>query len=496
MKTPDHIEIQLLGGFTVRLGGTKILLPGRKTAALLAILALRPGVPIARERLTDLLWSRSAPEQARGSLRQALAQLRKTFDAVDVIETAADGLWIRPERVEVDAARVEEMLENASTESIEQAVTLYSGELLENFVVDEAPFEDWRRAEGQQLQRRAMVAFGALLERYCEQGELAAATALGERLLAIDPSLEQTHQALMRLHLKRGALGAAMVQYERCREALHSRLGVPPSAQTEALRQRIRVPPTPVGQTVPQELPLLATLPFTNLSDDPGQAYFALGFTEDVIRALSRFRSVRIMAAHSSFAAVDAHSTAREAAERLGARYLLTGSVRRASQSLRIGADLVDAGSGHVLWSQNYDLAPTAVLAAQDDISRGVATTLAARIDDDRLKRAAGKPFESLECYDCWLRGMAELQRGTPDSHEKARILFRRSLELDAGFARAHSGLSLTYFNEWSCAAWARWEETQQQAFEHARNGAALDDSDPVTHFVLGRVLLLSLIHI
>ncbi len=492
MSTPTPIEIRLLGGFAVHRDGAPVALGGRKAAALLAVLALRPGATVSRERLADLLWPRSAAGQARGSLRQALAQLRKALadEGGKFVEAAGDGLRLRRGRVRVDADRVEAALGDGSAPALEQACELFGGDLLDGFTVDETAFDDWRRAEGQSLRQRALTAFGALLERYCTAADVAAATALGERLLAIDPASESTHQALMRLHLERGALGSAMAQYERCREALHTRLGVPPSAETEALRRRIRAHPPAEGAASSNESPLLAALPFANLSNDPGQAYFARGFTEDVIRALARFRSVRIMAAHSSFPAADPGGTPAEIGERLGARYLLTGSIRRASQSLRIGADLVDAGSGHILWSQHYDLAPSAVLTAQDEIARDVAAALAVRIDHDRLRRTAGKPLESLECYDCWLRGLAELHRGTPDSHERARSLFHHALELDPGFARAHSGLSLTYFNEWSCAAWERWDETQSQAFAHAQRGAALDDSDPVTHFVLGRVLL------
>ncbi len=489
MSTP--IEIHLLGGFVVYLDGARLPFPVRKTAALLAVLALRPGATVSRERLADLLWPRSAPEQARGSLRQALAQLRKALEDADgaVVEAAGDGLRLRPERVEVDAACIEAALEDGSAEALEHACGLFGGDLLDGFAVDEAPFEDWRRIEGQGLRRRAMAAFIDLLQRYCDAGDATSATALGERLLAIEPASESIHQALMRLHLARGALGSAMAQYQRCREALHASLGVPPSAQTEALRQQIRAAPPTAGGS-PNETPLLAALPFANLPDDPDQAFFARGFTEDVIRALTRFRSVRIIAAHSSFVAADASSTPREIGERLGARYLLTGSIRRTPQSLRIGADLADARSGHLLWSQHYDLAPSAVLTAQDEIARDVAAALAVRIDSDRLARTAGRPLEHLECYDCWLRGMAELHRGTVDGHERARSLFRRALELDPGFARAHSGLSLTYFNEWSCTAWGRWDLSQREAFEHAQRGAAMDDGDPVTHFVLGRVLL------
>ena len=492
MTGADTIDIRLLGGFTVSRADAPVTLAGRKTSALLAVLALRPGTLLTRERLCDLLWPRSAPEQARGSLRQALAQLRKALndDTGEIVESCADGLRLNPDRVDVDAARLEAALDDGTSEALENAARIFNGELLRGFTLDETPFDEWRRIEGQRLSRRAMAALGELLDKHCAAGDVAAATALGERLLDIDPASEPTHQSLMQLHLDRGALGSAMAQYERCREALHAALGVPPSADTDALRRRIRAQRAPTTQGAPSAPPLLAALPFTNLSDDPQQGYFAAGFTEDVIRELSRFRAVQIMAAHSSFGAADVGGTPREIGERLGVRYLLTGSVRRTAALLRIGAELIDAGDGHVLWSHHYDLEPEAVLTAQDEIARGVATALAVRIDNERLRKSAGKPLESLEAYDCWLRGLAELQRATPESHARARVLFRHALEVDASFARAHSGLSLTYFNEWSCSAWERWDETQREAFEHARRGAQLDDSDPVTHFVLGRVLL------
>ena len=117
----------------------------------------------------------------------------------------------------------------------------------------------------------------------------------------------------------------------------------------------IRDSPAPASQHAPHPPPLLAALPFINLSDDAQQRYFAAGFTEDVIRELSRFRAVQIMAAHSSFGAADVGGTPREIGERLGVRYLLTGSVRRTVQLLRIGAELIDASDGHVLWSHHYD---------------------------------------------------------------------------------------------------------------------------------------------
>ncbi|MBK6971755.1 MAG: hypothetical protein IPH26_01925 [Sterolibacteriaceae bacterium] len=486
------ICIDLLGGFALRRDGEPVVLSTRKAMALLAVLALRPSTVWQRERLAALLWSRSGEAQARGSLRQALAQLKKALDNPDgpVLDVLAEGLRLIPERVQVDATALERALTDAGIPALERVADLYAGDLLDGFSLDESPFEEWRRAEAARLRSQVLRELGRLLNHHVDTGDLDAATSLGERLLALEPASEESHQALMKLHLNRGALGSAMRQYDRCREALHTQLGVAPSAQTEALLRQIRARP---DRAAPQEAdtpPLLAVLPFANLSDDAAQGYFARGFTEDVIHELSRFRALRIIAAQSSFAAMEPHCAPRETAERLGARYALSGSVRRTARSIRLATELTDAASGHHLWAQRYDVPFEEIFDAQDDIARNVAGALAVRIDAERLKQAQHKPLASLHAYDCWLRGLACLRAATPDGLAEARLLFQRAVEADPGFARAYSGLSLTHFNDWSCLAWERWDETERQAFEYARQGVAIDDTDNVTQFILGRILL------
>jgi tetratricopeptide (TPR) repeat protein len=197
-----------------------------------------------------------------------------------------------------------------------------------------------------------------------------------------------------------------------------------------------------------------------------------------------------VISAQSSFAEADLQASPREIGEGLGAHYLLVGSLGRGKDRVRLSTELLDVRAGHLVWSDRHDVSATRLPEVRDAIARDVAAALAARIDGDLLRQAMRKPLDSLEVYDCWLRGMARLRQGTPESLVEGRPLFRRALELDPGFARAHSGLSLTYFNDWSCLAWQRWHEDERMAFEHARDGAALDETDHVTHFVLGRVLL------
>lgn len=496
MAIQHRIEIRLLGQLDVRRGGQSLRLSTRKAAGLLAVLTLRPGVNQPRERLCGLLWSRSGPEQARASLRQGLAQLRRDLDDIgptlivsdgDAVRLEADGSW-------VDTTELETALDSGLPEDLERAVALYRDNLLGDFALDEAPFEDWRQIEGERLRRRTLQALGRRLADLVETRDVEPALALGERLLELDPIAEETHQALIRLDIERGALGSAMRRYQRCREALAAGLGVRPSAATEALHQRIRARPVVEGEAGGP--PLVAVLPFENRSTDLDQTYLALGFAEEVIRALSRFRSLRVMAAQSSFAALDPDGAGasrmdpREVGARLGARYILAGSLASSAGLLRIGAELLDAASGHCLWSERYDAAASEIFSAQDEIARAVAAALALRIDGEQLRAAAQKPLENLAAYDCWLRGLAQLRQGTPESLVEARPLFQRALALEPSFARAYTGLSLTHFNEWSCVAWERWDENERNAYAYAEQGTRMDDGDHITHFVLGRILL------
>jgi DNA-binding SARP family transcriptional activator len=255
-----------------------------------------------------------------------LAQLRRDLgDAgTELVETDADSLRLRPEGVTVDTADLEAALDAASPAAMERAVRLYRGDLLADFSLSESPFEDWRQIEGERLRRRTLQVLGKWLAELVARGDVESALGLGERLLELDPVAEETHQALIRLDIERGALGSAMRLYQRCREALAAGLGVRPSAATEALHQRIRGRPVPAGE--PGSPPLVAVLPFDSRAPDPGQAYLALGFAEEVIRVLSRFRSLRVMAAQSSFADLDPgvetvrRTDPREFGAKLGAR--------------------------------------------------------------------------------------------------------------------------------------------------------------------------------
>ena len=151
---------------------------------------------------------------------------------------------------------------------------------------------------------------------------------------------------------------------------------------------------------------------------------------------------------------------------------LLRGSVRRAGDVIRIAVQLLDHHAGRQIWADRYDVTAGNLFAVQDQIAERIASALAIGVDRTRLEAAQRTPLSSLETYDCWLRGFDCLQRGTVEADAEARRFFERALESDPAYARAYAGLSLSHFNEWSCQAWQKWDETERLAYDYAKRAA------------------------
>ena len=492
------LDITLLGGFAAKADGAPLALPTRKAEALLAFLALKPGVARRRERIAATLWPRSGEAQARGSLRQTLTTIRKALQPAGVAGIISDGdtLHLDPEGVSVDAARLDAALADGSAAELARAAELYAGDLLDGFALNEEPFEDWLGAERTRIRENALEAMRRLLDRHAGAGETAQGLALGERLLALDPTVEAAHRAMMRLHAAAGGRSAVVKQYRRCRDVLAQELQVEPEAATETLyRELVGEGAAVASATVAKSAsagakPAIAVLPFANLSGDEAQGYFAQGLAEDIITQLSRFSSLDVIARNSSFAFAGKDAPITKIANDLSVGYLLEGSVRSAGETLRVTAQLVDGVSERQLWADRYDVGRAQLFEVQDDITAHVVGALAIKIDDAVLERARHAPDESLQAYDFWLRGHELLHRGTVEADDEARALFEQALKIDPHYARAYVGLSLSHFNEWSCQAWDKWEEKETAAYETARRAIELDDNDPMAHAILGKILL------
>src|SRR5215475_6062493 len=369
-------EVTLLGGFGIKLAGQVVDLPGQKDRALLAILALSPGVVHSRDKLASLLWGDRGDEQARGSLKHSLTKLRQCLQPVTPAPIVADRQSVRLDAagMTIDVAAFERLLGGDTLEALEQATAIYRGDLLDGIGLREPAFEDWLLVERQRLRHRAEEALTTLITQSLATGAREPAATAARRLLSLDPLRESACRALMQTHAERAETAQALKVYETLRDRLHRELGVKPEPETtrlyESIRQRRAAPtsspaslrieadsppkPTPVELPLPSK-PSIAVLPFQNLSGDPEQEYFADGMVEEIIGALSRLRWLFVIARNSSFTykgrAVDVKRVGRE----LGVRYVLEGSVRKVGNHVRVTGQLVDATAGAHLWAERFD---------------------------------------------------------------------------------------------------------------------------------------------
>ncbi|SFU44251.1 winged helix-turn-helix domain-containing tetratricopeptide repeat protein [Pseudoduganella namucuonensis] len=185
--------------------------------------------------------------------------------------------------------------------------------------------------------------------------------------------------------------------------------------------------------------PSIAVLPFVNLSGDREQDYLADGVVEDVIAALSQYRWLFVVARNSSFTykgrAVDVKQVGRE----LGVRYVLEGSWRKANDRVRITGQLIDATTGAHHWAGRFEGVLGDIFALQDRITESVVGAIAPELERAEIERAKHKPTESLDAYDYYLRGVAELHHGSRETIGPALSFFHRAIESDPDFASAHA---------------------------------------------------------
>jgi len=232
------------------------------------------------------------------------------------------------------------------------------------------------------------------------------------------------------------------------------------------------------------ERPSIAVLPFSNMSGDPEQEYFADGMVEDIITALSRFKELFVIARNSSFVykgrSVDIQQVARD----LGVRYVLEGSVRKASNRVRVTGQLIDAATRAHLWADRFDGALEDVFDLQDRVTESVIGALQPTLRRAEIERARRKPPGSLDAYDYLLRALPAVIANTTAEAAAAIKLLDEALRLYPDYAYAHALLSVVYGQIYRSAAGPEREEARAKAVSHARRAleVADDESTALAH--------------
>lgn len=219
--------------------------------------------------------------------------------------------------------------------------------------------------------------------------------------------------------------------------------------------------------------------------EDPAIEIFCTGLVMDIVTDLSRFRSFRILSDDPS-----ANPEQERGKEDRHLDYVVRGIARFQGERLQITLQLHSLREGRLVWGEKFGGPLQELFRIQEEIVEKIVTSLQSSVDLDLLAEIRKKPITSLSAYECWLRGMQEVRRGTLEADEQARIYFRQALEIDPHYARAHTGMSLTYFNEWSCQIWDRWEVSRKGAYEWGAKALELDSHDPVSAVIVGKIHL------
>ena len=233
--------------------------------------------------------------------------------------------------------------------------------------------------------------------------------------------------------------------------------------------------------------PLIAVLPFTNMSGDPEQEYFSDGMTEEIITRLSMNPGLSVIARNSTFIYKGKPVKVQEVGQELGVRYVVEGSVRKADNMVRITAQLIDATTEGHLWAKTYDREFKDIFNLQDEIAQQIVAALNIKSRDAEQARVRRIHTENLTAYDSILRGLSHFSRSTKEENAKATAMFERAIELDPEYASAYVLLGYAHFMDFVFRSKTD-PRTFEQVSELARKAISLNDSSSLAHALLAEV--------
>ncbi|WP_406684885.1 hypothetical protein N1F78_03950 [Seonamhaeicola sp. MEBiC1930] len=229
----------------------------------------------------------------------------------------------------------------------------------------------------------------------------------------------------------------------------------------------------------------IAVLPFQITSEEDRIQQLFSGFSEDLITHFSKFIGLSVISSYSTLRIKDISN--QQEVDQLGADYLVYGTVRHRYDNIRMSVQLIKTEDQSLVFGNRYDETIDSLLETQDDIVQQIVTVLEEKINYNLLSHSYKKSSVELAAYENYLIGMNTLQKGSKDNDIKAREYFNAALEIDPNYSLAFTGLSLSYFNFWSCLLWERWDESMQGAHDYALKAIELDSNDYTALGVLGR---------
>lgn len=503
------LSLHFLGDVRAERGHERLALPpSRKTRALLAYLAVT-GRSHRRDRLSMLLWH--VPDDPRGALRWSLSKIRGVVEEPGQTRLLADRETVRFDSsgTWIDILELRHVSKVASgsvpTERL-VALAATSGEefLAGHDFPENAEFQAWCLAQREEARTARALVLTALVEQLRTQSD--AALPHARALVELRPNDERAWGLLVQLLVDAGRRREAEEQFDLACRTLDKE-GVAAPGPLLKLRRLLK-PPVPAdtdtgrGRAEPSDRdrilapqpaathrrPSVAVLPIRSIGQDAALPYVAEALSEDLVASLSRDRSLIVIAA-AGLGGVGTFSPEwRRISDRIGARYLVQGSVRHANGVLVVAVRLVDGRDGRLIWTERCVQRVDGSFAIDDLIARKIAAAVRAEVEAVEIAGAPRSKSEQPDAKASYHMGLREMYQFTPAALVAAQEHLERAIELDPTFAASHARLSYVHIQQYWYGSSANRENALTEAAAAANRAIGLDPRDSLGHFSLGRV--------
>jgi DNA-binding SARP family transcriptional activator/TolB-like protein len=528
---PRPLQLTLLGGFELRCANGQPICLHNKAMLLVALLALSGGGrTVSRERLISLLWSDRGEPQARASLRQALWSLRGVFRhaAPEALRVEGDMVALDASATAVDVERFERLVAEGSTAALEEAATLYRGDLLDGVRMRDRACEAHLLAEQARLRDLALSALDRLLNSYTAGTPPERVVATAHHLLALDSLNEPARRALMLLWAQQGRYDLALKQYEACRAVLRRELDSAPEPETERLAEAIRCRQVgPQAVSVPSfSLPAAPYQPLTRRIAALAAAALALAVVgsmfatslpgnsdkESLATAENRLPIVSVVA----MAGADSDARLTRTAAMLGeefaaglshvahvhlvdgtvgtsgttqaARYLVRTTADGADDGIKLRVGLIDGHSAQPIWSERYNVGSH---RSEESYGRPLSDTVTALL----THVTAEQETSTAQAAAAFVHGWHHFGRHDLEADRIALAAFSDAIKLEPGYGRAHAALAALYWRCWlnRCGkgrhlGLSSWSAAWDRAETHLRH--AMKSPTPLAYQIMARMLM------
>ncbi|MEM1264409.1 MAG: BTAD domain-containing putative transcriptional regulator [Pseudomonadota bacterium] len=494
------IDIRLFGKFEVLdRAGRPLTIAGAKTQGLIAFLAMNTEMPPTRDRVVNLFWGDRFTDQARQSLRQAAAKLRRILpsDGPEVVITEQDRIGFNPDAVRIDVDQFSRLAASGTDADMLEAVSYLRGPLLDGLYGQQAEFEDWIASERQRITELSTQVLERAADVALRQGDIDAALASARRVTEMNPWSDAAQMIHLRLLAQKGDRAAAIQAFKAYEATLQEELGIEVGAELQTLVAQIKGEKGPVAAvSVPaasaeeQGRTSLAIVPFAWMASEADNGFLVDGLVEDMSTKLARFSWLDLKAGGSTHGARLTGAEMSAIYGEKGIDYLIHGSLRSQGNRFRLTIQLADPRDGRYLWVERFERQTDDMFDLQDSLSDAVVGAL-----ESTLERLVGRhcrsiAFSEMNAWDCYHRGLAIQYEFDASTNCEAQRHFRRAIELDPNFSLAYARLSYAIVISTIYFEAEAVDALLAEAQELAQTAARLDPDDAVVRFALGRVLL------